>query len=114
LGKNYQSWEKFSKLGLNLTKNLKIPSMKQVVVKFSELDGELKEGVQEYLKSHPEKIGFPYKGRHTEGYFYEWEGINYLIIDNFYQANSVPDNFEDEVEEYVPGEDEFDAGEEMW
>ena len=89
--------------------------MKQVVVKFSDLSGELKEAVKEYLKTNPSKIGFPYKGRHTEGYFYEWEGINYLIIDNFYQANSVPDNFEDELEEYIPDDDEMmDGGTDLW
>ncbi|MBN4072995.1 hypothetical protein JYT74_03030 [Crocinitomix catalasitica] len=81
--------------------------MKQVVIKFSELTGELKSGVKEMLNNgNPKRIGFPYKGRHTEGYFYEWEGVNYLVIDNFYAANSVPDNFEEGLDEYIPDEEE--------
>jgi hypothetical protein len=59
-------------------------AMRNVIVKLSELSGEVRAGVTQMLReSDPELIGFPYKGRSTKGFIFNWKDVRYLIIDNF-------------------------------
>ena len=70
--------------------------MKNVIVKLSELRGELKSGVNQMLReSEPELIGFPYQGREAKGFIFQNSDISYLIIDN-YRFSSYDTGIEDD------------------
>lgn len=70
--------------------------MKNVIVKLSELTGELKQSVQNLLKeSDPEVIAFPYRGKHVRGFIYSWKDISYLIIQNVVSGGNIEDDFTD-------------------
>ena len=69
--------------------------MKNRIITYSNLSDELKKAFRTWLNmAHREIVTFPFKGRDTEGYIFDHEQQQYLVVMSAKQRLTIPNVLE--------------------